>query len=158
MKLRVQVAHQIPGRVRLLLPEHRGDSQLFARLAQELDQTRLFKNVRVNPVTGSVVLEYDGAADDLLARLAAQLPYELELTTPPPPGPALAAVANPLRLVSGRDVNPMVMAGTLFSALGMHQAMRGKIMVPALSAFWYAVNAFRMAREGAPRRDAASST
>jgi hypothetical protein len=157
MKLRAQVAHQTPGRVRLLLPEHRRDSQLFARLAQELDQTRLFRNIRVNPVTGSVVLEYDGASDVLLARLAAQLPYELELTALPPPGPALAAVANPLRLVSGRDVNPMVMAGTLFSAVGVHQTMRGKIMVPALAAFWCAINAFRMAREGAPQ-DAASGT
>jgi hypothetical protein len=53
----------------------------------------------------------------------------------------------PFRLVSGRELNPMQMAGVLFGALGVAQALRGKIAVPALSAFWYAVNAFRLGRE-----------
>jgi hypothetical protein len=157
MKVRAQVAHQTPGRLRLHLPGHRGDRELFAQLAGQLEQSGLFKSVRANPVTGSVVLEYEAAPEELLAKVATELPFELELTAPPATAAQAASLGlagNPLWLVSGREVSPMLMAGTLFSAVGVRQVLRGHIMVPALSAFWYAFNAFRMVREeAAARRD-----
>jgi hypothetical protein len=48
-----------------------------------------------------------------------------------------------LNLVSGRDINVMFMLGALMVAVGIVQIYRGRILVPAISAFWYAVNAFR---------------
>jgi len=155
MTIRAQIVHQTTGRVRVQLPDARGNTELFAQLSEQLVESKLFERVRVNPVTGSVVLEFTGEPEEVLAKLAARLPFKLELS-PAPPAPTLKAADNPLRLVSGRDVNPMFVAGTLFGAVGLVQTLRGQIMLPALSAFWYAVNAFRLAH--GPTQEGADSS
>lgn len=145
MKVRGQVVHQMPGRVRVRLPAHRGDNEFFSQVEQQLAASALAERVQVNPATASVLIEFSGPPDAFLA----SLPFELELASPAPPAalPAGAAALDPLRLVSGRDLDPMFVAGTLFGAIGLVQAVRGEIMLPALSAFWYATNAFRLARK-----------
>lgn len=148
MKLRLQVAHLTPGRARVRLPEHRGDHEFFGCMVQSIQESGLVHSVRANPVTGSIVLEFDGLPDDLLAKLSALWPIEIVPSAPASlPGPLPTGVASPFKLVSGRDINPLVMTGTLFSAIGVVQALRGRFLVPALSAFWYAADAFRMGRD-----------
>lgn len=151
MSIRAHVVHAMPGRVRVRLPEHRGDTDLFARIEQHLAESELFDSVEANVLTGSLLLEFTGPLDELLEKLAGELPVEFELL-PEAPAPALppADMLDPLRLVSGRNMNPMMVAGTLFGAIGVVQAVRGRILMPALTAFWYATNAFRLAREPAP--------
>jgi hypothetical protein len=147
MTVRVQIAHAMPGRVRVRLPQCRGDAELFAVLERQLHESRLFHDVKGNPATGSLVLQYSGTLEDVLELLKKELPFELQLEPgQAPPKANLEAVLDPLRLVSGRDVNPMFVAGTLFAAIGLVQALRGQIMLPALSAFWYASSAFRLGR------------
>jgi hypothetical protein len=147
MTVRVQIAHAMPGRVRVRLPQCRGDEELFAVLERQLHGSRLFHDVKGNPATGSLVLQYSGTLEDVIELLKKELPFELQLEQgQAPPKANLEAVLDPLRLVSGRDVNPMFVAGTLFAAIGLVQALRGQIMLPALSAFWYASSAFRLGR------------
>jgi hypothetical protein len=156
MKLRAQIAHQTKGRIRVLFPDHRGDRAFFEQVVQLIADSDLVQAARANPLTGSLVLEFSGSPEDLLAKFKKLVPIEI-VPAPPPPrvGPSSLAAANdPLKLVSGRDINPMLMAGTLFGAVGMVQAWRGHLMIPALSAFWYAANAFRMARD--PRQGSAA--
>lgn len=148
MNLRAHVAHLTEGRARIQLPGHRGDGEFFAQVVQTIEQSGLVRSVRANPVTGSVVLEFDGPPEVLLTRLQALAPIEIV----PPVATrqlrfTLARATAPFKLVSGRDINPMAMAGTLFGAVGVAQTLRGRVALPALSAFWYAVNAFRMARD-----------
>jgi len=153
MTVRARVAHVLPGRVRVRLPDYRGKAEELAILEQQLAQSALFERVRANPATGSLVLEFKGPYEAALVRLAEQLPFELELEKPnDPPSPTrplAGPLGDPLRLVSGRDVNPMLLAATLFGGIGLVQVFRGEIMLPALSAFWYAANAFRLACEPA---------
>jgi hypothetical protein len=148
MTLRAQVAHFTEGRVRIQLPEQRGDRELFDYIVQLIEQSGLVRSARANPVTGSIVLEFDGRPEDLLAKLQALVPIAIvppqaarQLRSP------LAGATAPFKLVSGRDINPMVMAGTLFGAVGVVQTLRGRLLLPALSAFWIAANAFRIARD-----------
>lgn len=149
MTVRARIVHVMPGRVRLRLPDYRGKAEELAMLEQQLVQSALFEQVRANPATGSLVLEFKDSPEAILMRLAEQLPFELELEKPGDPGlragPLAGALADPLRLVSGRDVNPMLLAATLFGGIGLVQVFRGEIMLPALSAFWYATHAFRLA-------------
>jgi hypothetical protein len=154
MSIRAHVVHAMPGRVRVRLPEHRGDTDLFARIEQQLAESELFDSVEANVLTGSLLLEFTGPLEELLEKLAGELPVEFELM-PEAPTPALppADILDPLRLVSGRNMNPMMVAGTLFGAIGVVQAVRGRFLMPALTAFWYATNAFRLARE-APHGEA----
>lgn len=150
MNIRARVVHQTAGRVRLQLPQCRGDKDYFERLSQQLSGVRQVRTVRVNPLTGSVVIEYDGALDEVIASLQAAVPIELERlparTEAQRPSP-FAAAERTFRIVSGRDINPMWMAGVLFGAVGVVQSVRGKVLIPALTAFWYSVNAFSQARE-----------
>lgn len=158
MTIRAQIAHEMAGRVRVRLPDCRGNTELFAQLEDVLLESQLFQSVRVNPLTASLVLEFDGPREHVLEALRARLPFELELL----PGPTAARppsgsplLNDPVRLVSGRDINPMFLVGTLFGAVGLVQLFRGKIMLPALSAFWYAGDAFRISRT--PKADQAGS-
>jgi hypothetical protein len=148
MNIQARIAHQTKGRVRLQLAQRRGDKEFFDRLsAQFADNGRVHK-VRANPVTGSIVLEFTGALDDVLAGFAASLPIDLDRTPASTAASGRALLKQPdrpFRLVSGHNINPMAMAGTVFGAVGLLQTLRGKVMVPALSAFWIAANAFRLA-------------
>jgi hypothetical protein len=151
MSLRVQIAHVTTGRARIQLPEHRGDPEFFDRIVQLIEQSGIVRSARANPVTGSIVLEFDGDAEDLLTKLAALVPIEIvapqvaaQLRSP------WAGSTAPFKLVSGRDIDPMLMAGTLFGAVGVVQTVRGRVLIPALAAFWCAANAFRMARDQKP--------
>jgi len=149
MTIRAQIAHETAGRVRVRLPDLRGNAELLAQLESQLMETRLFRSVRVNPVTTSVVLEFDGSRASVLDALRERLPVELELSPASTAGrapPASRFQNDPVRLVTGRDVNAMFLAGVLFGTVGIVQALRGKIMLPAMSAFWCAGSAFRLAR------------
>lgn len=151
MKLRAEIAHAMPGRLRMRVPEQRGNAELFAQLEQHLAQSQLLERVQINPVTGSVLLEFEGPHEALLDKLAGQLPFEFDVTVPASPSarrpPSTAGLLDPLRLVSGRDIDQMFITGALFGAVGLVQALRGQILIPALPAFWYATNAFRLARQ-----------
>ena len=147
MNIRVRIAHQTVGRVRVQVLEHRGDREFFDHLSQLIADSGLVQTVRANPITGSVVLEFAGTTEDLLDKLSALAPVEV-VSAPvasPMRWPAVAA-NSPFKLVSGREINPMLMAGTFFGAVGVLQTLRGKVVIPALSAFWYAANAYWLAR------------
>jgi hypothetical protein len=146
MSLRVQVAHVTKGRARIQFPEQRGDLAFFGHMVQLIEQSGLVRSVRANPVTGSIVLEFDGRPEDLLAKLKALVAVEIAPPQAYRQSRSPRAATAPFTLVSGRDINPMLMAGTLFGAVGVVQTLRGHLLLPALSAFWIAASAFRMAR------------
>lgn len=138
------VAHQLPGRVRLTIAAHRGDAGYFRQLAQRYAGVANVHAVRVNPAAASVVLEFDGNWQDLLQASGDLL--ALEAHAPPAPASSPVDREPPFTLVTGREVTPMFMAGMLFSAIGLVQSLRGRLMVPAVTAFWYATSTFQQAR------------
>jgi hypothetical protein len=158
MTIRAQIAHELPGRVRVRLPDYRGDAAAFAQLEGALLESQLFHAVRGNPVTASLVLEFSGPKEQVLEALRAHMPVELDFSTSARGrAPRSASIpTDPVRLVSGKDINAMFLVGILFGAVGLVQALRGKIMLPALSAFWYAGDAFQLAR--APQGDQAAAS
>jgi hypothetical protein len=101
----VTVASSIPGRLRLRMPERRGD-ELFARLVkQALAALAGVTQVRANPVTGSVLVLYDPRQTD-----APQLRAELERRQligrrlpPPPAAPPVSKAALRIGTVVGKE-------------------------------------------------------
>jgi hypothetical protein len=130
--------------LRLRLAE-RGDPEPVARLIAE---SGLAQSVRANPLTGSIVAEFRGPPADLIARLVEMLPIEVA------PGSAASqkraslalATSRPFRLAGDSGIHPLAVLGTCYGAIGAVQAVRGHLLVPSLTAFWYAINAFRMAQ------------
>jgi hypothetical protein len=143
MSARAIVAHQMPGRVRFSVPDKRGDVDYFQRLSRRFSGIDSVHRVKANPLAGSIVLEFAGALEALLLRLAA--PDLFELAESLVGNDNLAPPPYPIQLVSGRDINPMFMAGVGFAVLGLLQGFRGRVMVPAVTAFWYATSTFQQA-------------
>jgi cation transport ATPase len=57
--MNVQVAHSIPGRVRLKVPNVKENPELVDQIKQMFNAIPGIEEVTVNPTTGSVVLHYD---------------------------------------------------------------------------------------------------
>ncbi|WP_076864204.1 HMA2 domain-containing protein [Bradyrhizobium mercantei] len=58
-KMKLQIAHQIPGRIRMKVPSAKENPELLEQIKQTFSVIPGIENVIVNPATGSVVLHYD---------------------------------------------------------------------------------------------------
>jgi hypothetical protein len=58
-KMNLQIAHQVPGRVRMKIPAGKGNAELLKQIGEVFGAIPGIEEVEVNPVTGSVVLRYD---------------------------------------------------------------------------------------------------
>lgn len=144
MTVQASIAHRVPGRIRLRIEERRGDREFFAGLAQELHAIDSVEAVRVNPDTGSLVIEHADSLSTLIESMRQRGLAVDGAQAEAAIAPRRAGVARkPLHLVSGRDIDPMFMAGVAFAVLSVAQSIRGRVMIPAIANFWYAVDAFR---------------
>jgi len=58
-KLNLKIEHQVPGRVRMKIPAAKGNPELLKQISETFAVIPGIEEVKVNPVTGSVVLYYD---------------------------------------------------------------------------------------------------
>jgi hypothetical protein len=57
--VKLQIAHQVPGRVRMKIPTAKGNPELLEQMKQTLVVIPGIEEVIINPDTGSLVLHYD---------------------------------------------------------------------------------------------------
>jgi hypothetical protein len=69
MRHQCQVVHRIPGRVRFRVAEAKGNHELFRRVKEHATAVDGVHEVRTNPTTGSVVIEYDKHNPEVEQRL-----------------------------------------------------------------------------------------
>lgn len=135
------VVHQIPGRVRMRIAARRGDAGYFSKLNDELRSIEGVRAVSTNHATSSVVLQHEGELRDLVARIR-ERNLDFSVKTDTAKIPTYTGI-RPVRIVSGRNINPMFMLGSTMIAMGVVQVLRGRIAVPAIASLWYAREAFR---------------
>lgn len=58
-KMKLQIAHQVPGRIRMKVPSLKADPELADQIKQTFGAVPGIEQVAINPITGSVVLHYD---------------------------------------------------------------------------------------------------
>ena len=58
-KLNLQIAHQVPGRLRMKIPAGKGNPELLKQISETFGAIPGIEQVTVNPATGSIVLHYD---------------------------------------------------------------------------------------------------
>jgi Heavy metal associated domain 2 len=63
-KMKLQIAHQVPGRVRMKIPAGRGNPELLQQISETFGVIPGIEQVIVNPATGSIVLHYDADQHD----------------------------------------------------------------------------------------------
>jgi hypothetical protein len=59
MTAKLQIAHQVPGRIRMKVPSAKGNPEQLEEYKQALSLIPGIEQVEVNPDTGSIVLKYD---------------------------------------------------------------------------------------------------
>ncbi len=57
--VKLHVAPQVPGRVRMKIPSAKGNPELLEEMKQTLSVIPGIEEVIINPATGSLVLHYD---------------------------------------------------------------------------------------------------
>ncbi|SOD40581.1 hypothetical protein [Nitrosovibrio sp. Nv4] len=150
-----RLVHALPGRKRIRIAEKRGDEKYFASLENDLAACPGILAVDANVLTGSVLVRH--AADDLqvwgyaaereLFRITNDDPGAPAVTQPTVSDPkAVTRNRNPqkrnFQKISSRDFNWRSLIFLGLAGLGIAQAIEGNIAVPAVTAFWYALNAF----------------
>jgi len=145
MKTSAHLHHRVPGRMRLRIPQRRGDLEYFTTLARELAQVAGVTRVECNPRTASVlVLHASDAADAILAQARARNLFEVadaraeSATLAQHAGAGLRTLDGKLRSVTRGDIdmNSLILGG--FVTMGVVQLYRGHIVGPAVTLFWYA--------------------
>ena len=65
-KMKLQIAHQVPGRIRMKVPSLKTSPELAEQIKQTFSAIPGIEQVTINPTTGSVVLHYDADRHDEL--------------------------------------------------------------------------------------------
>ena len=58
-KAKLQIAHQVPGRIRMKIPSAKGNPEQLEDYRETLSLIPGIESVEVNPETGSIILKYD---------------------------------------------------------------------------------------------------
>ncbi len=95
MNARLQIAHQVPGRIRMKIPSAKGDLEQLEDIKQTLSMLPGIEQVDVNPDTGSIVLKYDvDQHDDFHAGFHHHCNKHHGVAHPRPPTNEIDALAN----------------------------------------------------------------
>jgi Heavy metal associated domain 2 len=65
-KMKLQVAHQVPGRIRMKVPAGKDNPELLEQIKATFSVIPGIDQVAINPATGSIVLHYDHERHDEL--------------------------------------------------------------------------------------------
>jgi hypothetical protein len=92
--VKLQVAHQVPGRVRMKIPSGKGNPELLEEMKQTLSVIPGIEEVIINPATGSLVLHYDTDQHD---QFHGHLVHHTGGQHQPPPSNEIDALANKIQ-------------------------------------------------------------
>jgi Heavy metal associated domain 2 len=152
---RARVCHFASGRLRVKIPEKRRDEVFFETVRESLAAWDSVERVAVNPLTASVLVEFSniGAlfAENTLKNDLFAVDYDaLEAAGETPPAlteqaarafiQADAAVRR--RTSGGADLRSAVFMFLL--SAGVIQVLRGNVVAPAATLFWYAGDMLRV--------------
>lgn len=84
MSVLARLVHSIPGRTRLRADGIKGDVAALSALQSALEDVKAVRNVEVNALTGSVLVEHDASVDELLRELEQRHVIEIDNSEPEP--------------------------------------------------------------------------
>jgi Heavy metal associated domain 2 len=92
--VKLHVAHQVPGRVRMKIPSAKGNPELLEEMKQTLSVIPGIEEVIINPATGSLVLHYDTDQHD---EFHGHLVHHTGGQHQPPPSNEIDALASKIQ-------------------------------------------------------------
>jgi hypothetical protein len=142
---RGEVCHRIGGRVRVRIAERRRDSAYFEQMSEALEGSDGVTRCQANPMTATVLIEHAAPLEQVLAFAQAQGLFRVDpQQLGPLPGRVRATQgleridAELQQWTKGEaDLRTLALAGLI--GLGVVQLIRGNVLAPAVSLFWYAL-------------------
>jgi hypothetical protein len=154
-----RVVHSIPGRSRLRTQGVKRDAAALSALQSALEDARGVHDVRVNQVTGSVLVEHEGDINDVLRELERRgaLRVENEVREPylAQIHRALAESDQRLKKVSSGRVDLETLSFMGFVAGGIYQCFNGHGLPAGVTLLRYAVELATSTAVGQARAAAA---
>lgn len=145
------ITHATQGRVRIKIPDRKGDSTYFSSLKEKLvglSELPGIQRVEANPMTGSILVLHalDLQATDL--EMVAQygefnnlfclrLSPPQQASAPGRPVQALQETNRKVGVLTGGEIDAEILAILGLLGIAVVQLKRGNIMIPAVSALWY---------------------
>lgn len=144
------VSHASAGRVRIKVPGRRGDSDYFAEVARRLGQCPGVRQIAVNPLTGSILIEHESETAAILdfaetGDVVSLKPQEDVVPLAVTVREGAAEMDRRLREAAGNALDLWSATSLVFLALACVQLARGHYVGPASTLLWTAVAAMRMA-------------
>jgi hypothetical protein len=149
MKAKAYLVHSIPGRIRLRVPERRGDCGFFDEIRRQLQGLDTVSRVETNPVTASVLVYHEGEISDLaIQSVGTDIGDLVEFVPHAPPVAQLLCMEtekvdrNIQDLTAGElDLGTLTSFGLL--AMATAHLLSGQQLIIAVSLGWYAVELIR---------------
>ena len=136
---RALIQHRLPGRLRLKVPERKGDHQWMAAAADALAGLEAVTGVRVNALTAGILIEHrSDTPDELLEQIRDKGLFEVTATRDGTAHAAGAEGAEADDLIPELHVQPHHLAGVAFLVLAVRQVLAGNILAPATNLAYHA--------------------
>jgi hypothetical protein len=144
-----RIVHRVSGRTRIKIPSRRKDHQYFGKLIEAMANFPGLQRVEANPLTGSVLLEYDDESASLAEYARSNKIFKVVEHKPA----ALLGRNQEGRLMKELDRQAQSLSMdkqelsklAVVSLLGLsaYQISRGNFQAPAwYTALWYAYNIY----------------
>jgi hypothetical protein len=130
------IEHRIPGRMRLRIPERRGNVAFFERIVGTLSKLPDVEELAGSPLTGSVRIRHSGSGEAITAAAAEKGLFKVGK----PEGKAEAAKPKQPH----GDAGMLDTIATGLSGLAVLQVTQGQITGSAAENFWNAYGAQRL--------------
>lgn len=157
-----QITHHIRNRVRIRIPEKKGDTSYFHTLSKTLDSELKGMKANVSPVTGSLVVRGPSLDLDRLFALAESKGLFAGAVCPTPKSSAepscrvsalasrtVSLINNGLKIITG---NQLDLSSTAFVLLIIHacrEILKGNLAAPSwFTALWFATNIYNSSLKG----------
>ncbi|MEM5435971.1 hypothetical protein [Paraburkholderia diazotrophica] len=142
------ISHMLAGRVRLKIPARRHDAAFFAEVVRRLAQCDGVIEARASPLTAGLLIMHATELNSIAAWASQQRLFSLHAgaaeSLPGQRSRAIQRSARPVASVSGEQaVRRARLLSTSLAGLGALQTVRGQILAPAVTLFWYAYDARR---------------
>jgi hypothetical protein len=154
-----QVAHKLPGRIRIRIPSRRRDAAFFAEVAARAARLPGVERVEANALTGAVLLAFRGEVRDIAADCERAGMFRF-VSLAPVITPVSAQwselvgrVDREIRSASARELDLGMFASIVLLALATYQLSRGQVLGPAVTLLFQAMTAYSLSRKSLPKED-----
>ena len=151
-----EVQASIPGRIRLYMPAAAENPEAAARMKRQMEETGAVHEVRINPVTGSVLFLYDEAqVEASVVEGAAIRLMGLDDAVGRRPVPQMEkslqtlwnSVNHGVMEATGGWLDARMLTGTALSAAAIHSIMiNGAVLPGGITLLWWASSIFSRSR------------